>query len=149
MEADNAKGSSSSNGLRQVFSRPNRSRTTLVEPEDSNKSGGSSRAQSFDDSGDASRPATSGGTEREGGHSGLSKLIPRRRNRNKQVETESIAEDPGDGLEEPHSSRSGDSRMSLLSLETDGQRRRSMTEPSGRSPMATDSESETYVFPSH
>ena len=148
MEDGNAKGSSSSlqssNGLRKVFSRPNRSRTTLVEAEGSAHSGRTSRTPSFNDSTeDVSRPATSGGGTRDG-PSGISKLI-RRKHRNKQEDDTSMADEPGDELE-LRSSRSGESRMSLPALEINGQRRRSMTEPSGKSPIGTDSESDAYVI---
>ncbi|KAL1956218.1 hypothetical protein VTO42DRAFT_7478 [Malbranchea cinnamomea] len=146
MEAANARGSSSSiqfsNNLKDVSSGPNRSRTSIVEPDDPIDSGERSRAPSFDSK---KAPATSGGAGRDEVPSGVSKTISRRRSQKKQEGDASAVEDPA----ETQSSRSADSKMSLPVLEINGQRHRSMSEPP-RSSSTTDSESETRpVWPGH
>lgn len=149
MEDGNVKGPSSSlqssNGLRKAFLRPIRSKTTLIEAEGSGHSGRTSRTPSFDGSTeDAARPATSGGDIREGESGGISKQI-RRKHLNQQAQDTSMPEELGDDLER-RSSRSGESKTSPPALEINGQRRRSMTAPSRKRPMGTDSESDAYVI---
>ena len=149
MEDGNAKGSSSSlqssNGLRKAFLRPIRSKTTLIEAKGSGHSRRTSKPPSFDGSTeDAARPATSGGDTREGESGGMSKEI-RRKHLNKQAQDTSTPEELGNELE-GRSSRSGEFKMSPPALEINGQRRRSMTEPSGKSPMGTESKSDAYVI---
>lgn len=98
---------SSSNGLKKVFTRPNRSKTTLSEVDGSTSS--RSAAPSIDSNHETRRPSTSGGGggggaaagSYDGPPTGISKLIPgARRRRKKKMETEnSISQDNGSGTE--------------------------------------------------
>ncbi|WEW56519.1 hypothetical protein PRK78_001965 [Emydomyces testavorans] len=123
----------SPNGLK-IFPRPKRSRTTLNEIDHPYASDQSSRTPSLD-----IRPSTSGGPSQDAAPTGLAKLIPgvkrRQRKKAKGGNNESLVD--------LNSDISGESRVSLPAVEINGQRRRSMTDP-GSNPLTDDSESELY-----
>ncbi|KAK2858464.1 hypothetical protein FQN49_004711 [Arthroderma sp. PD_2] len=126
---DPAPAAASPNGLRKVFTMQNRSRTALGKS-DAPEADQRNRSSTIESRTDDSRPATSSATS---GHSdapsGISKLIPgaRRRHRKKVESTTSLNKDtePVEGYDW----QARESKDSLPSVEVNGQRRRSMTNP--------------------
>ncbi|PGH12211.1 hypothetical protein AJ79_04391 [Helicocarpus griseus UAMH5409] len=119
-----APSSSSNNGLKKVFTRQNRSKTTVSEIDGSTS--GRSAAPSIDLNREKPRPSTSGGGERaqDGSHSGISKLIPgARRRRRKKLEAENaMSQNNGSGTELHRVSRASEDSPYLR---VDGDRNRS------------------------
>ncbi|EEH46520.2 uncharacterized protein PADG_02618 [Paracoccidioides brasiliensis Pb18] len=101
--------SSTSNGLKRVFTRPNRSKTILSEFDGSTSS--PSAAPSIESNPEKTRPSTSGGGSYDGSPSGIAKLMPgaRRRRKKKMDADASMSRDNTSGTElHRYSNESGD-----------------------------------------
>ncbi|KAF3482473.1 GRAM domain-containing protein YSP2 [Arthroderma uncinatum] len=126
---DPTPATASPNGLRKVFTMQNRSRTALAKP-DTPETDQRNRSSTIDSKSEDSRPTTSSAAS---GHSdapsGISKLIPgaRRRHRKKVESATSLNKDTEQV--EGYDWQEGESKASLPSVEINGQRRRSMTNP--------------------
>ncbi|KAM5444597.1 hypothetical protein MferCBS31731_000050 [Microsporum ferrugineum] len=126
MENHGEPAAASPNGLRKVFTMQNRSRTALGKT-DASETDQRNRSSTIESRTEDSRPASSATSA--DAPSGISKLIPgaRRRHR-KKVETTIPLNKDAEQVE-GYDWQAGESKVSLPSVEVNGQRRRSMTNP--------------------
>ncbi|EFE39912.1 GRAM domain protein [Trichophyton verrucosum HKI 0517] len=126
---DPAPAAAPSNGLRKVFTMQNRSRTALGKT-DGPETDPRNRSSTIESRAEEARPATSSAaSSHSDAPSGISKLLSgaRRRTRKKGNSSTSLNKDAEQV--EGYDWQAGESKVSLPSVEINGQRRRSMTNP--------------------
>ncbi|EFR00641.1 GRAM domain-containing protein YSP2 [Nannizzia gypsea CBS 118893] len=119
----------SPNGLRKVFTMQNRSKTALGKA-DAPETDQRNRSSTIETRAEEARPATSSAaSSHSDAPSGISKLLAGARRRHRKKADSSTSSNKDGEQVEGYDWQAGESKASLPSVEINGQRRRSMTNP--------------------